>query len=133
MTKTGATVEEVKDEEVKEVKPAEESKEPAAPAKPTPSTITATPAQPSAAAATSDPIMANPLKPRTDIEVDKSISTYNGGTTQKYKWSQQTMNVDVQVKLPPGTAARSIICTIKTKHLKVLIKGQEEPIIDGEL
>ena len=43
------------------------------------------------------------------------------------------MNVDVQIKLPPNTAARSIICDIKTRHLKVLIKGQEEPIMDGEL
>jgi len=64
---------------------------------------------------------ANPHQARTDI--DKSISTYNGGTTQKYKWSQQIFNVDVQIKLPSGTKARQIICTIKTKHLKVMIKG----------
>ena len=65
--------------------------------------------------------------------VDKSISTYNGGTTQKYKWAQQTRNVDVQVKIPSGTKARQIICIIKQKHLKIQIKGQDEPIIDGEL
>ena len=43
------------------------------------------------------------------------------------------LNVDVQVKLPAGTKARSIICIIKTKHLKVMIKGQEEALLDGEL
>ena len=78
--------------------------------------------------------MANPLPIRTDVvPVDKTISTYNGGETQKYRWSQQTLNVDMQVKLPAGTRAREIICIIKTKHLKVQIKGQDTPILDGEL
>ena len=48
----------------------------------------------------------NPLPARTDIEVDKTISTYNGGVTANYKWSQQMLNVDVQIKLPAGTKAR---------------------------
>lgn len=73
----------------------------------------------------------NPLPPKTDI--DKEISTYNGAKTEKYNWSQGTLNVDVQVKLPVGTTARQVICIIKTKHLKVCIKGCEEPIIDSEL
>ena len=39
---------------------------------------------------------ANPMPIRTDIApVDKTISTYNGGETQKYRWSQQTLNVDM--------------------------------------
>jgi len=75
---------------------------------------------------------ANPLPPRTDI-VDKNISTYNGAKTEKYNWAQQTLNVDVQIKLPPGTTARQVICIIKTKHLKVMVKGASEPILDGEL
>ena len=66
--------------------------------------------------------MANPLPARTDI-IDKTISTYNGGKTARYSWSQQIMNVDVQIKLPEGTTARQVLVTIKTKHLKVMIKG----------
>lgn len=31
---------------------------------------------------------ANPLPAREDINIDKAISTYNGGTTASYKWSQ---------------------------------------------
>ena len=61
------------------------------------------------------------------------MSTYNGGITDKYRWSQQIMTVDLQIKIPSGTRARQIICVIKNKHLKVQIKGQDEPIIDGEL
>jgi hypothetical protein len=39
-------------------------------------------------------------------EVDKKISTYNGGETEKYNWSQSIKNVDVQVPLPKGTTSR---------------------------
>lgn len=119
-TKTGATVEEVKTEEVKE-----ESKGPAAS---TPVAPTQTIAQKVTANTA-----ANPLPARTDINVDKSMSTYNGGVTDVYRWSQQIMNVDIQIKIPSGTRAREVICDIKNKHLKVMIKGQEKPIIDGEL
>mmetsp|Transcript_32205 Transcript_32205/g.39928 ORF Transcript_32205/g.39928 Transcript_32205/m.39928 type:complete len:141 (-) Transcript_32205:234-656(-) len=43
------------------------------------------------------------------------------------------MNVDVQIKLPKGTSSRQLIVVIKSRHLKVMIKGQEEPLLDGEL
>lgn len=74
-----------------------------------------------------------PSEPLKVIDVDKTISTYNGAKTDKYNWSQSIKNVDVQVPLPKGTTSRQIIVEIKTKHLKVLIKGQSTPIIDGEL
>lgn len=61
------------------------------------------------------------------------ISTYNGAETEKYNWSQSTKNVDVQVPLPKGTTSKMMIVEIKTKHLKVQIKGQSEPIMCGEL
>lgn len=98
-TKTGATTEEVKTEEVKE-----ETKT-AMPAKTkteNPDTITKAPMPMQPASASTEPTIAermdamtaaNPHAPRTDV--DKSISTYNGGTTSKYKWSQQIFNVDV--------------------------------------
>ena len=74
-----------------------------------------------------------PEAPVKESNVDKSISTYNGAKTAKYNWSQSINNVDVQVKLPKGTTSKQLIVTIKPKHLKVQIKGQPEPLIDGEL
>ena len=35
--------------------------------------------------------------------------------------------------LPKGTTSRQVLVEIKSKHLKVLIKGQTVAIIDGEL
>jgi hypothetical protein len=35
--------------------------------------------------------------------------------------------------LPKGTTSRQVLVEIKSKHLKVIIKGQTEPIVDGEL
>ena len=62
------------------------------------------------------------------------ISTYNGAKTQKYNWSQGIRNVDVQFKLPDGiTKSKQIDVVIKTKHLKVSLKGQKEPLLEGEL
>ena len=64
---------------------------------PLPPTIAApAQAQPASTAAQVSAMTAkNPLPARTDIDVDKTISTYNGGTTANYKWSQQMLNVDV--------------------------------------
>ena len=39
----------------------------------------------------------------------------------------------MQVKLPKGTTARQIICMIKSDYLKVMVKGADEPILDGKL
>lgn len=62
-----------------------------------------------------------------------AISTYNGAALDKYNWSQSTTNVDMQIPLPKGTVAKMMDIVIKPKHLKVQIKGQKEPIINGEL
>ena len=43
------------------------------------------------------------------------------------------LNVDVQVKLPKGTTSRQLLVVIKAKSLKVQIKGQDAPLLDGEL
>ena len=91
-TKTGATVEEVKSESVEEEKkveaPVAENK-PKPVAAPKQAATSATSASSATATSSAKPtsIMDNPLPARTDI-VDKSISTYNGGSTRKYKWSQ---------------------------------------------
>lgn len=36
-----------------------------------------------------------PSEPLKVIDVDKTISTYNGAKTEKYNWSQSIKNVDV--------------------------------------
>jgi hypothetical protein len=80
------------------------------------------------------PLINNP-KPeeKAKFEVDKKMGTYNGAATDKYNWSQSIKNVDVQIELPKGTTAKNLLVDIKPKHFKVLIKGQSEPIIQGEL
>ena len=63
----------------------------------------------------------------------QKISTYNGDTTSKYAWSQTISEVTVQIPIPEGTSAKEVLIVIKPKHLKVLLKGSDELIIDGEL
>jgi len=70
---------------------------------------------------------------RTDVVIDKSMNTYNGAKTSKYNWSQNISGVDVQIELPAGTTAKMLDVQIKVKSLRVAIKGQEKPIIEGEL
>ena len=78
-TKTGATVEEIKTEETKEPAQAAATEE-----------VKTAPVVEAAPKKIGIPIV------RTDVvDVDKTISTYNGGTTSNYKWSQQMLGVDV--------------------------------------
>jgi len=54
----------------------------------------------------------------------------NGGTTDKYKWTQTLQELSVTFTLPIGTKAKMIDIDIKNTKLKVGIKG-EPPIVDG--
>lgn len=63
----------------------------------------------------------------------QKISTYNGDTTSKYAWSQSISEVTVQIPIPEGTSAKQCLIVIKPKHLKVMLKGSDECIIDGAL
>jgi hypothetical protein len=63
----------------------------------------------------------------------QDISTYNGDSTEKYKWSQDITEVIVQIDLPPKTSAKQITVDIKTKNLKVVNKNTGEELINGEL
>ncbi|CDJ68242.1 nuclear movement domain-containing protein, putative [Eimeria necatrix] len=55
----------------------------------------------------------------------------NGGTTDKYRWTQTLESVDVYV--PIGTGVRAAQCSVKItgSRLTVGLKGQP-PILDGE-
>merc|ERR1712070_799534 len=56
----------------------------------------------------------------------------NGGTTDKYTWTQTLQALEVFVNIKPGTKAKQIICDIGTDTLKVGIKG-EPLLISGKL
>jgi len=43
----------------------------------------------------------------------------NGGTTDRYTWTQQLANLEVTIPIRPGTTSRQIICEIGTSSLKV--------------
>ncbi|KAL1206661.1 Protein BOBBER 1 [Cardamine amara subsp. amara] len=55
----------------------------------------------------------------------------NGADLENYSWVQSLQEVTVNIPVPSGTKARSVICEIKKNRLKVGLKGQD-PIIDGE-
>lgn len=55
----------------------------------------------------------------------------NGGTTDKYVWTQTLSEVTVNVPLPAGTKAKMLNVDIQNKKLKVSIKGGET-IVDGD-
>lgn len=65
-------------------------------------------------------------------EMEK-ISTYNGDSTEKYNWSQSINEVILQIPVPVGTTSKQMDIKIQTKKLFVKIKGQDTPLIDGEL
>ncbi|GHJ89910.1 hypothetical protein NliqN6_6312 [Naganishia liquefaciens] len=50
-----------------------------------------------------------------------------------YKWTQYLNTATVTVNLPSGTRARDLVVAIKKKSIKVQIKSQSEPILEGEL
>ncbi|WZY75908.1 protein BOBBER 1 [Brassica rapa] len=56
----------------------------------------------------------------------------NGYDLENYSWVQTLQEVTVNVPVPSGTKARSVVCEIKKNRLKLGLKGQD-PIIDGEL
>ncbi|KAG7534067.1 HSP20-like chaperone [Arabidopsis thaliana x Arabidopsis arenosa] len=56
----------------------------------------------------------------------------NGTDLENYSWVQNLQEVTVNIPVPTGTKARSVVCEIKRNRLKVGLKGQD-PIIDGEL
>ena len=69
--------------------------------------------------------------PAEEEEEDKSPPPEgNGGTTDKYKWTQTLQELSVTFTLPIGTKAKMIDIDIKNTKLKVGIKG-ETPIVDG--
>merc|ERR550534_2173235 len=68
-----------------------------------------------------------------DAEEDDSPPPLgNGGTTDRYVWTQTLGTLEVQIPVRPGTKAKQIICDFGTDTLKLQIKG-DDPIIQGKL
>eukprot|EP00928_Gymnodinium_smaydae_P063821 TRINITY_DN47300_c0_g1_i1.p1 TRINITY_DN47300_c0_g1~~TRINITY_DN47300_c0_g1_i1.p1 ORF type:complete len:354 (+),score=134.06 TRINITY_DN47300_c0_g1_i1:77-1063(+) len=56
----------------------------------------------------------------------------NGGSTDKYTWTQTLSALEVFIPVPPGVKAKQIVCDIGTETLKLGIKG-EPLILNGKL
>eukprot|EP00931_Biecheleriopsis_adriatica_P101389 TRINITY_DN76539_c0_g1_i1.p1 TRINITY_DN76539_c0_g1~~TRINITY_DN76539_c0_g1_i1.p1 ORF type:complete len:360 (+),score=111.06 TRINITY_DN76539_c0_g1_i1:88-1080(+) len=56
----------------------------------------------------------------------------NGGSTDKYNWTQTLGTLEVFVPVPPGVKAKQIVCDIRGESLKLGVKG-EPLILDGKL
>lgn len=101
-----------------------------------------------------EPIKQEPIveekeeKPKKVDEKMLNISSYNGGVTEKYVWSQSVTDVTVQITVPKGTKSKNVfnflkflVIKPKTKlfvdfqpqHLKVMLKSSNTVILDGDL
>lgn len=56
----------------------------------------------------------------------------NGGSTEKYNWTQTLGTLEVFVPVPPGVKAKQIVCDIGGETLKLGVKG-EPLILNGKL
>ena len=57
----------------------------------------------------------------------------NGGTTDRYSWSQTLSEVTLVFPLPAGIKTKDITADIKSRSLRVHIRGAATPLIDGAL
>uniref|UniRef100_A0A1J3ETL6 Protein BOBBER 1 n=1 Tax=Noccaea caerulescens TaxID=107243 RepID=A0A1J3ETL6_NOCCA len=89
--------------------------------------------KPTMAASSSKPTEVEKPKEEKKQETGPIVPNKGNGTDlENYSWVQTLQEVTVNVPVPTGTKARSVVCEIKKNHLKLGIKGQD-PIIDGEL
>ncbi|CAI9103960.1 OLC1v1002559C1 [Oldenlandia corymbosa var. corymbosa] len=56
----------------------------------------------------------------------------NGLDMENYTWGQTLQEVTINVAVPAGTNARSVVCEIKKNHIKIGLKNQD-PVLEGEL
>jgi hypothetical protein len=56
----------------------------------------------------------------------------NGADLENYSWTQTLYDTTLHIPVPIGTKAKSIICDIQPRYLKVGLKGQA-PLLEGDL
>ncbi|KAG2299234.1 hypothetical protein Bca4012_010800 [Brassica carinata] len=87
--------------------------------------------KPTMAPSSSKPMEAE--KPKEDKKDGPIVPNKGNGTDlENYSWVQTLQEATVNIPVPTGTKARSVVCEIKKNRLKLGLKGQD-PIIDGEL
>jgi hypothetical protein len=58
----------------------------------------------------------------------------NGNAFEKYSWTQLLIHeINVMIPVPGNIKGKELIVEHDAKYLKVQIKGQPEPILEGEL
>lgn len=72
------------------------------------------------------------LKDEEEEESKDPPPTGNGGTTDKYTWTQTLGALEVFVPVPPGVKAKQVVCDIGGESLTLGVKG-EPLIIKGKL
>lgn len=56
----------------------------------------------------------------------------HGGDLEKYSWTQQLSELEIEIPFPAGTKSKDLIIDIQKKSLRAGLKNQE-PILQGEL
>ncbi|OQR82749.1 nuclear migration protein nudC [Achlya hypogyna] len=79
-------------------------------------------------------VTSKPNDPANDDDDDDSSPPLegNGGKTEHYVWTQTLQEAHVSIPVPEGTTSRQVAAEIRSKTLKVGLKGQPL-IVDGEL
>ncbi|EOA13779.1 hypothetical protein CARUB_v10026873mg [Capsella rubella] len=89
--------------------------------------------KPSVATSSAEPMVVEKPKEEEKKESGPIVPNKGNGTDlENYSWVQSLQEVTVNIPVPTGTKARTVVCEIKKNRLKVGLKGQD-PIIDGEL
>ena len=61
-----------------------------------------------------------------------NLDDFNGAKTQKYTWEQTLQDLTLQVPVPHETAKVDIICDITRSKLRLKLRNQPDPLIDGK-
>lgn len=99
---------------------------------PKPATAPSTASKPSTKAAnsTKEPTEDAPVRHTEDA---LQIPVGNGGSTDRYKWTQTLEECSVLIGLPPNTKAKDLTVTLKATTISVQLKSGGDPLLDGTL
>ena len=62
--------------------------------------------------------------------VDTHLSTWNGGVTDKYRWSQSSSDLTVELALPPMCSKKELTVSISSSKLRVCV--QSSVVLEGD-
>jgi len=75
--------------------------------------------------------------PKSDAQIRYTeeglqVPVGNGGVTDKYYWTQTLTELSVYVDVPPGTSSKDLEVSIRHSNLRIKLKKDAEPLIEGE-